>query len=102
MLPLKSAASIIEFTTSLVTRLTNYLLGTGKWGSTIGGRAVAVPLELKGLEQAHKMYGKLSWDVLVQPAIELAENGFEAHRYLVRALARSNLAPVSFLIAYFI
>lgn len=58
---------------------------------------MAVPLELKGLEKAHKMYGRKPWKDVVQPVIELAENGFQAHRYLVSALSASTLAPVSFL-----
>ncbi len=39
--------------------------------------AVGVPGTVAGLYKAHQKYGKLAWKDLVQPAIKLAENGFE-------------------------
>ena len=57
-----------------------------------GGKAVAVPLELKGLHLAHAMYGSKPWDELLGPSIELAENGFEAHPYLISALQNADLS----------
>ena len=48
--------------------------------STRGHLAVGVPGTVAGLEAAHKRYGKLSWAALVQPAIELADNGWELTR----------------------
>lgn len=47
-----------------------------------GGLAVAVPTELKGLFELHKKYGKLSWEEVVQPVIEVAENGYKISKYL--------------------
>lgn len=43
----------------------------------IGLKSVGVPGTVAGLYMAHQKYGKLPWPILVQPAIELAENGFE-------------------------
>lgn len=41
------------------------------------GKGVMVPGALRGLEAIHKRYGTQTWESLVEPAIELAENGFE-------------------------
>lgn len=38
-----------------------------------GGLAVGVPGELKGLEEAHRRWGRLPWHKLVEPSIRLAE-----------------------------
>ena len=43
--------------------------------SRIGWRAAAVPGTVRGLEYAHKKYGRLEWLQLVQPASELASFG---------------------------
>lgn len=49
-------------------------------------KAVGVPGTLRGLEFAHKKYGRLSWSRLVQPAVKLAEEGFPVDAGLVRSL----------------
>jgi gamma-glutamyltranspeptidase/glutathione hydrolase len=38
--------------------------------------AVGVPGTVAGLYQAHQKYGKLPWEELVKPSVELAEKGF--------------------------
>ena len=45
--------------------------------SLFGQLASGVPGTVAGMEAAHKKYGKLSWKEVLQPAIDLAENGFE-------------------------
>ncbi len=45
--------------------------------STRGHLAAGVPGTVAGLEAAHKKYGKLDWPSLVQPAIDIAANGWE-------------------------
>ncbi|WP_139135214.1 gamma-glutamyltransferase [Roseivirga sp. 4D4] len=45
--------------------------------SVRGHLAAGVPGTVAGLEAAHKKYGKLDWASLVQPAIDLAANGWE-------------------------
>ncbi len=42
-----------------------------------GHLAVGVPGSVAGMFEAHKKYGKLPWSVLLEPAVKLAENGFE-------------------------
>ena len=40
--------------------------------SRFGGLAVGVPGELRGFEEAHRLWGHLPWKRLVQPSVELA------------------------------
>lgn len=56
--------------------------GIDLWGDVasvnhIGAKSVGVPGTVAGLYLAHQKYGKLGWHELVQPAINLAQNGFE-------------------------
>lgn len=44
--------------------------------SLYGQLAAGVPGSVAGMEQAHKKYGSMPWKELIQPAIDLAENGF--------------------------
>lgn len=44
--------------------------------SLYGGLAAGVPGTVAGMVEAHRKYGKLSWDKLLAPAIKLAEDGF--------------------------
>ena len=45
--------------------------------AVIGGRSVGTPGVVRLMETAHERFGSLEWAELFQPAIELAENGFE-------------------------
>lgn len=53
-----------------------YYLENKKRSSTDGPHAIGVPGFLAGLYEMHKKFGKLDWQELVLPAIDLAENGF--------------------------
>jgi gamma-glutamyltranspeptidase/glutathione hydrolase len=44
--------------------------------STSGHLASGVPGSVDGMAEAHKRFGKLSWAQVLQPAINLAQNGF--------------------------
>lgn len=45
--------------------------------SGTGVLSAGVPGSVDGMVKAHEKYGSLSWKDLLQPAIDLAENGFE-------------------------
>lgn len=47
------------------------------YDGVVGGRSVGVPGTVRMLEQAHKAHGRLPWAQLMQPAIQLAERGFQ-------------------------
>jgi len=51
--------------------------------SLVGGQAAAVPGTVAGMWEAHQRYGKLTWQDVVLPAVELAENGFYPAKILV-------------------
>lgn len=48
--------------------------------SQLGPLAPGVPGQVAALERLSTQFGKLSWDTLVAPAIEVAEKGFEMGR----------------------
>ena len=52
----------------------------------VSGLSVGVPGTLTVLEMAHKEHGKLPWATLMQPAIQLAEQGFKLSPHLHRGL----------------
>ncbi len=49
-------------------------------------KMVGVPGTVRGLELAHREYGKLTWGELVSPAVKLAEEGFLLDKYLAESL----------------
>jgi gamma-glutamyltranspeptidase/glutathione hydrolase len=57
-----------------------------------GGRSVGVPGTLAVLKQVHARHGKLPWQALFAPAIELAEGGFPMPAYLHGILSLPNAA----------
>ncbi len=52
-----------------------------------GGRSVGVPGALRGMALAHRASGKLPWARLFQPAIRLAQGGFQVTPRLVNGMA---------------
>lgn len=54
--------------------------------SKFGALAVGVPGELKGYLEAHRKYGGLSWEELVNPTIELCWKGFNISKHQLNAL----------------
>jgi gamma-glutamyltranspeptidase/glutathione hydrolase len=59
-----------------------------KWSdAVVGGKSVGVPGLLAALNKGHEQFGILPWEVLFQPAINLAENGFVVSPRLEKLLA---------------
>lgn len=54
-----------------------------------GGKAVAVPGEIKGLWELHQKYGKLPWKRLIEPSIKLAREGHVVSPYLENVFSSS-------------
>lgn len=59
----------------------------------LGHKVVGVPGTLRGLELAHKTYGKLPWRMLVRPAWTLAGRGFELDQAVAESLNRYLESP---------
>lgn len=57
-------------------------------GTVSGGKAIAVPGELKGYWELHQKYGKLEWSRLFKPVIELCRRGHEVSKYLANILRK--------------
>jgi gamma-glutamyltranspeptidase / glutathione hydrolase len=53
--------------------------------------ASGVPGSVDGMVEAHRKYGRLKWEELVQPAIDLARNGFKITKNLARDLNRVSI-----------
>ena len=54
--------------------------------SMTGALAIAVPGELRGLELAHERFGRLNWEQVLQPVIDLAENGVPVTSHLEKEI----------------
>jgi gamma-glutamyltranspeptidase/glutathione hydrolase len=58
------------------------------YDAVVGGKSVGVPGIIRMLEMTHKTHGKLPWRQLVQPAIQLAQQGFPISRRLHTLLSK--------------
>ncbi|XP_026736900.1 glutathione hydrolase 1 proenzyme-like isoform X2 [Trichoplusia ni] len=55
----------------------------GSWDKAAkGALAVGVPGELRGLWAAYKRWGKLPWDSLIAPSLELCKTGFQMSKVM--------------------
>ncbi|XP_063407056.1 scoloptoxin SSD14-like isoform X4 [Mytilus trossulus] len=72
-----NAAKVYDFREVAPKAATKTMFGGDSSKTLKGGLSVAVPGELKGMEMAHKKYGKLPWSSVVKPAANLARNGYK-------------------------
>lgn len=56
--------------------------------AVVGGRSVGTPGTVKLLTELHAQFGKQPWSALLDPAIELAENGFTVSPRLADSVSR--------------
>jgi gamma-glutamyltranspeptidase / glutathione hydrolase len=56
-------------------------------------QAAGVPGTIRGLELAHRRFGKLPWKDLTGPAIQLAEDGFTVDASMVKSLNQALRRP---------
>ncbi len=55
--------------------------------AVVGGRSVGTPGTIRLLELSHRLHGRLPWERLFEPAIRLAEDGFEVGDRLASLVA---------------
>ncbi|MDX3928658.1 MAG: gamma-glutamyltransferase [Shinella sp.] len=55
--------------------------------AVVGGRSVGTPGVVRLMEETHRRYGKLDWKAVLDPAIALAEGGFEVSPRLAALIA---------------
>ena len=58
--------------------------------STLGYLASGVPGTVAGLWSVHQRFGSMKWSELIEPAINLAEDGFEITPYMADMLIKYN------------
>ncbi|MDV2992780.1 MAG: Glutathione hydrolase proenzyme [Chroococcidiopsis sp. SAG 2025] len=63
------------------------------YDAVVGGKSVGVPGVVRMLEMVHKAHGKLPWQELFQPAIQLAQQGFPISPLLYDRLSKEKYLP---------
>ncbi|WP_076590280.1 gamma-glutamyltransferase [Vibrio ostreicida] len=58
------------------------------YDAVVGGRSVGTPGTVKLMWETHQAHGKLKWSTLIQPVIEVAQQGFEISARLATLIAQ--------------
>jgi gamma-glutamyltranspeptidase/glutathione hydrolase len=99
--PLKSSPTMFLDADGMLTKGKD-LNGKNSTGNHIGAKSIGVPGTVAGLYLAHQKYGSLPWAELVQPAIDLAKNGFPlTYSLSMDATFFEANSPIPFLQNYF-
>ncbi|KAK4190205.1 gamma-glutamyltranspeptidase [Podospora australis] len=80
----------IDFRETAPAAASRDMYSDNRTASTLGGLAVGVPGELRGLEYLHRKYGSLPWKSVVMPSVHIAREGFKVNADLVRYMASAN------------
>ncbi|PFX23910.1 glutathione hydrolase 1 proenzyme-like [Stylophora pistillata] len=75
-------ATVIDFRETAPATADKNMFKDNKEKADKGGLSIAVPGEVRGMHEAWKRHGRLLWKHLVQPAIDLAKNGFKVTKAL--------------------
>lgn len=67
-----------------------------------GPLSIGVPGELRGYKAAHDRFGRLPWKEIVQPSIEICENGFEMSQHQFMSLHKNDIRNDSNLREWFV
>ncbi|KAM9296161.1 glutathione hydrolase 7 [Gastrophryne carolinensis] len=78
---------VIDFRETAPSAIHNDLL---QYWRSAPGLLVGVPGMLKGMDKAHKMYGKLPWMDLISMVAEIASGGFNTTHDLAKAISELN------------
>ena len=99
--PLKASPKMFLNEKGALPMGTNHV-GKQRTNNHIGAKSIGVPGTVAGLYLAHQKYGRLPWAELVQPSIDLAENGFPlSWNLLSTATFFEANSPLPFLKNYF-
>jgi len=52
------------------------MFGSDPLSSKYGGLSVGIPGEIRGLQEMHRRWGKLTWEKVVTPAAKLAKGWY--------------------------
>lgn len=87
---MEGAHSFVDFRETAPGAATEDMFKGREKDSLLGGLAVAVPGELRGLHHLHKSYGRLPWNTIIRPSVEIADKGFLIGTFLSQQIKGSN------------
>jgi len=99
--PLSKGVKVFDFRETAPSR-SNEKMYQDKNGNVIplkslnGALSIATPGMVRGILEIHKKYGQLSRQEVLEPAIQLAKNGFRVYPHLANAIKRREKVLKSF------